>query len=245
MKSRKNLFWYYLVAIGFASFLFGRFIPAASFNYYFNNVEQGANSKASPVLNVGSKGIPTKAADAAPENAAESPSSESQEYVESSLPSDSTPAKNETSGEIDLSGKESWVRLGILTHSLGPDVSPFGENNRVGGTVTLGFFPLRDFGINAMAAVGSLEHFFYGAEFEAVPLRVSLFGLNHFIEGSALVGASSIGKTEGRIGSIHGGVKLGVNFGREIGFTTGFRTNLSDRNRFQYYMMDAGLQIRI
>ena len=120
----------------------------ASYNLYFNNVEQGNNSQASPTLNVPSE-----------------------------KPSQLKPSLNEEKLEI-VTGysppqqSQKNLRLGLLAQMLGTRSGI--KSPALGGTLSAAFFPIRELGVNIFGNLSERSTSVLGAELEIIPLSLSL-----------------------------------------------------------------------
>jgi hypothetical protein len=234
--------------------LFSNWVHAATYNVLFNNVEQGANGVANPRVDV-ANGKATKSPDGTvPADAATAANPEVNgpgvggpapvTPVVSSATSETTAAAvAPTPGDHAVHP----MRVGFFASNLA--VNRSNDNaSPVGGNLSLGFFPLRDFGLNFFAGTaGTSPHAFYGGELEFIPIRVGVFGANNAIEVKGMLGATTLGRELGvrdERGSVIGGVGATINFGDRYGISAEVRTNLSNRDDYKFTLADAGLTVR-
>jgi hypothetical protein len=233
--------------------LFSNWVHAATYNVLFNNIEQGANGVANPKVEV-ANGKATKTADgAAPEAAAASAVATPEVNVPVGTPAAVTPqvpsagsSASVADGATPEDRSARPIRMGLFASRLGVDT--YGNDSPVGGNLSLGYFPLRDFGLNFFAGTnGTSPHAFYGGELEFVPIRLGVFGWKNALELKGMLGATTLGRdlgTRGERGSVLGGFGATVNFGDRYGITAEARTNLSNRDDYRFWLADAGLTVR-
>lgn len=241
------------MVIGIATILLGlavfsKWANAATYNMMFNNVEQGPNSTANPKVTV-IGGKATKSAGTDTENAADVGNPTENATPNGAVaPAVAGAASESTAATIAKLEEQAHrpVRLGFLANSL--NVENSGLTNRVGGTLSLGFFPLKDFGVNTFIGTSpNAPQAYYGGEVEFIPVRAGIFGWKDALEIKTMVGASTLGRgmgTQGERGSMHGGLGATVNFGDRYGVTAEMRTNLSNRSDYKYWLANAGLVVR-
>lgn len=185
---------------------------AATYNTFFNNVEQGPNSKSNPSLNVNGKGFSATK---------RSENSDSDEEIgedgSESLTVQSNQPPSRTGGTIAAGSSEEKVQkdsssghplfpmrftVGVLTRSTNFDwgdpladwKSSSSSDHRRGGIAGLTLYPLRDFGINGFIGSNPGGKPFYGADLQYIPFRFGIFGLDNLVEAGFLAGASTLGK---------------------------------------------------
>lgn len=214
--------------------MFATAVKAATYNSIFNNIEQGPGSTASPTIQV-SDGLTKK-----PPAQSQAPT-----LPAAAEPVPSTAAEAALAPAADASSGARRFRLGLLGHMMGQNVNELKKPMLGGGTLSAAYFPIRDLGVSAFGGTGGHKNSFVGGEVELVPVRLTLFGLDHFIEAGALAGVSTLGRNYGHFGSVHAGGRVTVNFGPQIGLTAGIRTNLTGRTDFTYTMAEAGLAVRL
>ena len=226
--------------------IFEGWVSAATYNVFFNNVEQGANSTASPTVNISGGKKPVEEAQAP---AVETPATPASPVV--SVPANPQANAGVSTAKLETPHAEESHsfkrgRLGILAHNISLEGSPqFNRDSNYGGTAAVTFFPLANFGLTAFGGAGTSLGAYGGAELEFIPLKLSIFDWNA-LEAGLVVGASTIGRgLEDPVwGTMHAGVTAGLNFGEHFGITAGLRTNLTARNQFHYWLADAGLTVR-
>jgi hypothetical protein len=253
----KNTIWFLNgMLAGGAVFLIGlwgllammEWATAATYNVFFNNVEQGPNSTASPTLHItGSKPEAQPASVSQPETpTVEAPQNPVIESPKVEAPKTSvTPAPiSETRATVaDVSdvGPKYFRAAFVATSFFSPGESA--ANRPIGAAIRASFFPLRDFGISAFAGAVSGRPAYFGGELEFEPIHLGLFGVDRFVEVGTVVGASSIDSRQGW-DRVHGGVQTALNFGSRYSLTAGLRTHLSNQNLPRDWMADAGVSLR-
>ena len=217
-------------------------VRAANYQVLFNNVEQGSNSTANPTLSVNSDGKATKTqgmqttAQTVPQAEAETETeTETQILVPQAV------ATTQTLVEEFTYKKMRMMFLGIaMDRNLRRNSHP----NSVGGMLEFTYFPMDSFGMSLFGGAGSKKNYFYGAELDLVPLKISLFDMKNFVELTGLMGISSLGKEINTKALGHIGGRLSVNFGERYGLTASYRTNITERSRYRMQMADLGYLIR-
>jgi hypothetical protein len=233
---------------GFLSMM--EWATAATYNVYFNNVEQGANSTAAPTLHISdSKPVgaqPTSVSETR-DPAAEPSAAEPNKASEPKASESQLPVGASTAARIEALSESSnrWFRLSFLgTSNLSGSDPRDDQGGKKAGAMLMGsIFPLRDFGINAFAGVAPAGKGYYGGELEFDPLHLGLFGLDHLIDAGFVVGASSMGQREG-FDIVHSGVRMAVNFGPHYSIVGGLRTHLNQGEGDRDWLADAGVSIR-
>lgn len=206
---------------------------AATYNFYFNNVEQeGDGTSATPTVTVTDpetgeqKEVVGEKADPAEESTTE----------EAAAPEPST----ERSVEAPKERKRGSTR--IITSAVGlagktQDPDPYGWSatpSAMGGfSAEFGWELGRHLGVNLLAGVleedaGSSEAFF-GAEAEWFLIRNSQFQLE------ALLGGTSLAAADGNSASVHAGGRMTVGLFPDMGLSLGIRGNAG------FTMAQAGL----
>ncbi len=110
-----------------------------------------------------------------------------------------------------------------------------------GGGVSLSFLPSRHFGLTFFGGMANRSSqayggsFYGGAELELLPFRLSLFGIEDFLELGVTSGASTISAATSNIGTIHLGVRTNFNFGADDFFLTA-----GGRGNYGYFLADLG-----
>ncbi len=230
--------------------LFSNWVHAATYNVLFNNVEQGANGVANPRVDV-ANGKATKSPEGTtPADAATAANPEVNVPVGGVTPVTPVATSETTAAAAPPTSEDHALhpmRVGFFASNLAvnranDDASP------VGGSLSLGVFPLRDFGLNFFAGTaGTSPHAFYGGELEFIPIRVGVFGAKNAIEVKGMLGATTLGRELGvrdERGSVIGGVGATINFGDRYGISAEVRTNLSNRDDYKFTLADAGLTVR-
>lgn len=208
---------------------------AATYNFYFNNTEQGDNSTATPTVTLNGDKLKTTAEKTAGTSAPASvPAPASASSAPAVASHESTTALSP--GEIAAPEFRHWrVTGGLVTKS-----------SALGGSVNLGYFFNREFGINAYGGglgqnfvSGNSQHFFGGAELEVVPIRISVGRIDNLIDLGALLGVSTLEADEDNWISPHAGIRMNLNLGSRWALTTTTRFNAS------YAMGELGIAIRL
>jgi hypothetical protein len=223
---------------------------AATFQYIFNNIEQGEGGTASPSIQVnGSEvkknGVVTTASDPAPTPSAPSAANANTMTTEmAEMVLAETPKHR---FRVIGSGTRMSYSTGKGFGNITRDVERLGRSDSsLSAALALTYWTSPDIGFTAFwwAPTGRTENVF-GGEMEFVPVRVAVLGKTDFIEAGLLGGASQMGKKELRkFGTFHVGGRLSVNFHRHLGITSSVRTNLTDRATYQYTQADLGLAYR-
>lgn len=213
---------------------------AATFQYIFNNVEQGAGGVSNPSIQVDGQGR----------------SSKSSNFGNTS-PTTVAEAAAEAGGE-EASSSRSRFRLmaaqGRLTASRG---SAWAETKRDFNDFYLGrsgliptlaatYFTGRDLGFTAFWLPSRVAgQALFGAEMEFIPVRVAVLGNTDFIETGILLGASTLGRQVlDKSGTLHAGLRASVNFHQQLGITAAVRSNFTDRRTYRYAQGEVGLAYR-
>lgn len=213
-------------------------VQAATFNYIFNNTEQGENSTASPSIVVDGDKITKK----------------NGELVSTtSAPSAPTNAEIESAHNL----KYRIMAMGNVMHHnsdqnitfrfTSRDFESLGRksNSHINASLGASIFTGRDMALSAFLIGGKTEKAHYGAEAEFIPLRIAVLGKSDFIETGLLLGASTIGRENlEKAGTFHAGARVNVNFLPQLGITGAARTNLNERSKYRYAMAEAGLAYR-
>ena len=114
------------------------------------------------------------------------------------------------------------------------------------------FFFTRQIGVNLFCGVADLtykhdtmsyprstDQFFGGGELELIVFRLSLLRFENLIEGSALLGASTLARASDNWVSAHVGARLSLNLGDRWSITGVGRANLG------YQQLEAGISLHI
>ena len=213
---------------------------AATYNVLFNNVEQGAHSTSSPSVTV-SGGQAKKDAGVSAEETAQAPAAPVIDVPQTAVPPVGTQV-----AQISAPSLEEWhslpFRLELSGHVLR---SEWASNDTTPGAgASVSYFPISDFGVSVLAGSIASGHYYWGGELEAIPLRLSLFGLKNMAEIGVLAGGTNLGAYEGVGATGHLGARASLNFGDRMGVSFAVRTNVTDRNRYSYVMAETGLTVR-
>lgn len=229
---------------------------AGNYQFLFNNVEQsGTGSTANPMIQVdGAKvtktpGAPGVLAETPPASA----SAEAASPVAEAAPASQSVVAVEPPPERETGIDRHW-RLEVENfHARDAAV-------RYGGTLDQLARP-RDGSLAAFATyrlhpsllarfggglnrhdAASAPAAFGLAEVEAIPLRLALFGWPNFLELGVSGGVNTplgLGQGADVARYLHGGARLGVNFGRDFGL------NLTTRVASEYTSVGLGLSVRL
>jgi hypothetical protein len=202
---------------------------AATYNFIFNNTEQGDGSTASPSLSVASDGTVSKSgggADSKPlvrtQGIAQAPGGETTVVSETSAPRAAAPAFR----HFRFTGAASLYE-GRYSAAKGP-----------WATGSFAYFFNPEWGLNAFgvlatsAASNELEA---GLEFEIVPIRISLGRVENLVELGFMGGLSHAQDWN----DPHLGARVNVNLGESWGLTA------CGRYAADYAMAEAGLALRL
>lgn len=254
MKLNKNEFWVYEVAPALMGFLCGaavvilglfglmRAVEAATYNVLFNNVEQGANSTSSPSVHV-ADGKAVRSEGGTPTTIPVT--------VESSPAAAVAPAPQQTVGasteNVVAPTQEHYrrVRLALAGTVLGQRRSDLSNGTPWGGSLSASYFFLDDLGVNILVGWNPGRATLAGADLEFIPLHATFFGRPRFLEASALMGVSTLGRSHDLWGSVHAGARATVNFSDRYGVSSTVRTNLTGRSSYDYVLAEVGLTVRL
>ncbi len=217
----------------------------ATYNFYFNNTEQGDNSTANPSLSVvDGKGAKSGGTEPLPEVMAQ-PS-------HPPTPPAAPPATETLTGPPPVAAAPEQSTLMAKVESLlgqpefhktrftvGAGLHP---DHDVMLTANAGYFVSREIGFNAFGGVGSKRRrseFNGGAELEVVPFRVSLGRIENIVDVGFMVGASTSRPASGNWVSPHLGARVNFNVGSRWSLTVAGRGNLG------YGSGEAALAIRL
>lgn len=236
---RLSFFILILLCISFDS-------DAATFQYIFNNIEQGAGGTSNPSIVVdGNKAVkrpdavPVPINDNSPTQDVTSNTSVAQENFSSQIPYRFRLMALGNYTNLSSKQDSSWAAAKRDMHQLGWD-----NHSQATPALAGSIFIDRDVALTAFWALKKQQSrtSTYGGELDFTPIRVAVLGNTDFIEIAALLGASNLGHEElNKAGTLHAGGRVNVNFHRKLGITSAVRTNLSDRNTFRYSMAEAGL----
>ena len=249
-------------------------VRAATYNFYFNNTEQGANSTAAPSLTVNSDGKPASAValpvpvgTAVP--APQPPDSKSAPQVKAAEEKSVADASQENEAKMRFL-KQFRFTLGAgfaQVKSRSPyEVSgnPYGESTvkAEGGLGSIGFFFTDWLGVNFFVGVGANSgggrmNVFGGGELEIVPIRISLFNVKDFLMLSGLIGGSSVYDLSNSNGAglePHAGGRFTLQLSDHWGLTAAarfilnkgyFESNSNYVTSRETFIGEAGLTVRL
>jgi hypothetical protein len=220
---------------------------AGTYNFYFNNTEQGANSTASPSLTVSADGKATST------GAQQTVSSTDGKLVPDKNPaagSSVVPAAPVTTAESAPAQRESDPDFRHFRLELGGTKAihryQYGyTTDEQGLLAAVGISFTRELGVNFFGSRLEKGRWFGGADFEITPIRASLFRMENFLELTGLVGASTLDQVYyGAVLLAHVGARVNLNLGHQFGVTAVVRQSLggSDGTNF---MGEAGLIVRL
>jgi hypothetical protein len=203
---------------------------AATYNFYFNNSEQGDHGTVTPSVTVQSGAPAAVPGSAAPAPAAAPP-------VVVAIPVEQGASRPATAAAIAIAPPfRHWRLTGGVQDSLG-GVGPLGG---------IGYFFNQDFGIqlyggflgNDLASPAGAG-LFLGTELEFSPIHLKLGRFADAVELGALLGVSTIAAESDNWVSPHVGARLSFNAGHDWGLTTAVRANAS------YLLFEMGLVARL
>jgi hypothetical protein len=231
----------------------------ATYNIYFNNVEQGNNSTATPNVSINTGEKPPVAA-ASPVPSA-IPAIEAVNPPTPVPPAEQPAAKTtaalpETGEDGAVSRRHRWrlMALGGYVLQSGSGITP---------EISLGYSFAKSLTLSLYASPGSFggyssssSHYGYGstaselssaypstamigAELEVTPFRIAMGRTDDLVDLGLLLGASTYGRSEGNVVSLDAGARATVNIGEQFGVTIAARGNLA------YKMVETGIVIRL
>lgn len=232
----------------------------ATYNFYFNNTEQGPNSTASPSLSVvdgkpsssgAQKTVTNLTEGDAPAAKTEVPAVASAQAPAVAKTASSTHVEPKSDDDSHFwrfglsAGFVGWQDSGSVNGPYYGGGSP--TNNRGVALLSLGLFPAREIGLNLFAGIRSsgfddnVTPIFGGAEIEIVPLKISIFRATHLLEFAALGGVSKLTPTSEGV-HVHVGARATINLGERWGIMAAGRISPSTPS---VLMADAGLIFRL
>lgn len=214
---------------------------AATFQYIFNNVEQGAGGQAHPSISVDGNRVKKSDALAASPTIAEAETLSSTSSQETDFINPYHRIRFLAAGaRINQSRGSSWDSTKNDLRGL--------RDMQGGATATLGLtvWASRDIGFTGFwIAPGATGRQALGAEMEFIPVRVAVLGNDDLIEIGALLGGSTLGKEYlEKAGTLHLGGRLNVNFHDQLGITGAVRSNFTNRRYYRHAQADIGLAYR-
>lgn len=225
----------------------------ATYNFYFNNMEQGDNGQATPTVLVGPSpqpGIQQAQVAPAPEAAPVAPVTATPEgpapAASQAVAIAPDPAPSELRRvRLTFAAAGVWqnVQESYSYEYAANGYSYTSRRGTAGGLIGLGAYLSR--GVALSGYFGAYEAFgggaspLVGADLELVPLRLSLGKWADAIEGALLLGASTFRRAEGNWVALHAGARLSFNFGSAWGVTAAARANLGS------VIGEAGLVVRL
>ncbi|MBS1983686.1 MAG: hypothetical protein JST16_05890 [Bdellovibrionales bacterium] len=213
---------------------------AAVYNMYFNNVEQGDNSTATPSVTVHKTEEGTKVTKTSGDGTVASP------VVENPAPAPAPVAAPVAAEATSVAAAPRAVDSGLKWRfSLNG-----GRSYNSGGwassgksiALNLGYFPLPYLGFNVWGG-----HTFLhtgdrwaegGAEIEVDPVKLNLFGFTDSVEVGVMAGLSNLGRSPDNYVSLYAGARVALNFASR------WNINVTGRGNYGFYTVDAGLGYR-
>ena len=237
----------FIVLSGFAVWS----VFAATFNTYFNNVEQGSNSTSTNSIHVDGTGRVPDAQNGAQNTAAlpgatpsSVPTSETAApSTGAQAPAAATVATKTDLPEVPREGYRHFVvgAAGLLFSDRRSDFSPSINHNTGGGSLSLGYGFTRDFGLRLTGGAYAFSNNnqnakgFGAFEAEVMPIHVGLFRAENALELGVVGGADIVGNQLGG----HGGVRANVNFSETFSLTAAVRVGR------EFNTEEAGIAIRM
>jgi hypothetical protein len=219
--------------------LVSQFAKAATFNNYFNNVEQGPNSVSNPTLTVSGGAVENK----------KSATALQPDTQESTAPIPTQPVVAEQIGPGNQSNQaitainatqpevSPW-RLGLFVETLGTKDQDKNQRSK-GGLLSLSYTLNSSFSVSALGAALTEKKSYYGAEAEITPIHLSLFDARDLLDLGLLVGGTSLGK-----GTPHIGLKAAINFGPRYALVAQFRSTITSKDEKRFGSGDLGFTMR-
>ena len=258
---------YFSVLLLISNLVLAVFARAATYNFYFNNTEQGANSTASPSVTV-SDGKVVKTTPLEPTAAADGVSSTAVLPVEPTL---ATTAHIKQDSLVKINHNNPHFRFalsGLYMPASQSLVTVDQTHNRFvtgntasGATLGVSYFPVSALGLSVYGGgyknSGDPGTFvsFYGADVEIVPYRISVGKFENMIEPALLVGASTIPQDTTTVnqGVITGkavtesvvpmaGARLSLHLNSHLGLTASARLDIDRRS---FMTAEAGIVVRL
>jgi hypothetical protein len=193
---------------------------AATFNFMFNNTEQGPNSKASSVLN-------TKDPSTAQVVQTTTDEDGNTTTTTSTAPETDTIEIGETTASSEALLAENSIRRHHLRFGLSFSGSTFDEDQLIAPGAQLEYtYSLHS--ILGITGFGNLntEAWTGGLELDLVPLRLDVFGKEDFMEAAVMAGGMLSGDYEGDEGlrlAPHLGLRATINWTDSVGFVSSLR----------------------
>ena len=241
----------------------------ANYNFYFNNTEQGNNSTAAPNLTVTDGKVSSSGAgttNAVPPTVVANPMSPvpkgevAKTEPKMELPSQTGSAALTKAEIAQPKQSRKWFKLTASGAAVQKDANRMGYLKYsepafvLQGTVS--FF--RDLGLNAFGAVYTStdrnSDRFYGAEFEFIPVHLTIGKLENFIDLGVAVGANNARQTT-EIQDATAESKLSYRQQSQFGAHLGFRTSINIGNEWsitagirggrEFAMAEAGLSLKL
>lgn len=200
-------------------------VTAATYNFYFNNTEQGDNSTATPSLAVEHQADGTdvvkKNGDVVNEEAKETSPAELPASASAAEGThDQTPARP---FRLSLAG-------GVEFYDDSAVLGPWGQGYYYNGSgdalyyqLSLAYMPLSYLGFQGFVAAG--RKWSAGVELELDPVKLTLFGHEDVFELGLLAGASTMAAVDDNWVSLHVGARAALNFGKRWQLAANVRGN--------------------
>lgn len=232
-------------------YTFTQIVEAATYNVFFNNVEQGANSTSNPQLQISDGKVKKQTEDAPAATTPTTNNTEDTNVTQRPVGSSESSDKPVIASEESKTRKFRFGLMGHVSRINSLDSNYFNYNREFtsrGANISLAYFPMKEMGISLYTGFSALSGRYVedasanylGLDMEIVPLRIALFGLEDFIKISGLIGGVTNYHWDTSRALI--GAKVGVQFGPRVELAAGVKTNLTDRKTYKETMLDAGIQ---
>jgi len=219
---------------------------AATFNTYFNNVEQGSNGTSTNTIHVDGTG---KVSEAQPAPAPSQAAAPTAAPVAGDANLLLTPSSASVATKADLPEETPRVGYrhfmvgasGLLFNDRRDNFSPGISHDNGGGSLSVGYGFTRDIGVRLTGGAYAFSNNnqdakgFAALEAEIMPIHIGLFRAENALELGVIGGANIINSELGG----HGGVRANVNFSETFSLTAAVRVGKD------FNTEEAGLAIRM
>jgi hypothetical protein len=222
---------------------------AATFNTYFNNVEQGNNGTSNNTIHIDGAG---KASDAQSATTAATTPAVTPSAVPVSTdalaPAPVAPVATSVATRADLpeTPREGYRHFmvgasGLLFNDRRDNFAPNINHDTGGGSLSLGYGITRDIGVRLTGGAYAFSNNnqdakgFAALDAEVMPIHVGLFRAENALELGVLGGANIV---NGQLGG-HGGLRANVNFSETFSLTAAVRVGR------EFNTEEAGIAIRM
>lgn len=236
MKRWFKSFWQILVGLTLGMFGLAWVAWGGSYNFYFNNTEQGSNSTATPTVTVTTDEKSKSGANSVPASETGTAPAAQTVTVPGSAPG--PVSANTVAATEDSSKKSRRFRASATGLVMGRKA---GGEKSVGGGLGFAYFPVREIGLNiyGFGMNGGGEDGVVGLDLEVLPLRFSLGRFENLIETGPILGASTFKRASGNLVTLHAGLRLNFNLGEQWSITSSARINMG------YKMAEAGIAVHL